>query len=992
MKIRTGTLIAVLSLSIVLGTFHRWFMPGALGASDFIQVSSERLGNFKWLPGAWSTVAGNGFGGSTFPQLNLDLYVHFFIRLFVFGLAIPWSWTQKIIFFWPFLIVGALSSYYFVFGILKRPLFAVIGALVYLTNTYILMIAGGGQVGLMMAYAVAPLVFSSFLRNNLFLFVVSSVFFIMFDIRYAYLIYASLVLYVFVMVHPKDWLTVAKQFFPAMIFIVAAHLYWIIPLITSPSYGLPAGYGDSSWLAYLSWADFSKTVSLLHPNWPENIFGKTYFMKSEFLLLPLLSFLPFISLKLKDGGKVFRFFSSLLLLGSFLAKGVNPPFGEIYEWLFVHVPLFNVFRDPTKFYLIIALSYAVTIPYALSWIDDALLRNFKRTVGSMIFPVLFLILWSAYLIPVWKGELRGTFTSVEIASDYKSFEHRVSGGEFSRILAVPWRHRFLFESELHPVVNSSELFGSSDMERIVEGIIDPSFEHTIRRSGIRYIVVPYDKEGEVFLTDRHYNDALRQSYISALSSLPYLSRLKEFSDLVVFEYSKPAGHFYRELKNLDLENQPDVMIRPSRYIVTVKTQERPTNIIFSETFDPGWVLWDGTKDIHSVRTAEGWNSFRLDTNDTSKIEIFNTKEHLLTRSYGASALTLCVLVLLYICRKNGKHVIWLGAGIVFIGGAICARSLNAQQNNGVGLPEIWRSAEWKLVSGLHHSSNQLSARFGGSTLQFMLRDATFIDMHVEGDNPIPSEQSLDITIDDIRHTLVSPFEPKSRMKISNKKIHSGVPVSIVLHCSSAMIPCNVRISSLSTDGTLERWKTDEQRLPTVAIFGDSISTSFGKDNYGYMLAKRMGYRLHNASVFGSSVVSVPGWDAASMRVYTDIIEFHPDVALIVLGTNDLGRQIPIQTFESAYDLMIAEIQSKSPETKVVAVGLFPRKDFSIQKIRSYSDAIERVAHKRNILFINPRDILTVSDLSDPVHPTQESQQKIADGLYARLQTANRAGD
>ena len=63
--------------------------------------------------------------------------------------------------------------------------------------------------------------------------------------------------------------------------------------------------------------------------------------------------------------KQIRFFLILSLLGVFLAKGSNEPFGQIYIWLFEHIPGFVMFRDPTKWYMLIAVSYSVLIPYSI---------------------------------------------------------------------------------------------------------------------------------------------------------------------------------------------------------------------------------------------------------------------------------------------------------------------------------------------------------------------------------------------------------------------------------------------------------------------------------------------------------------------------------------------------------------------------------------------------------------------------------------------------
>ncbi len=47
---------------------------------------------------------------------------------------------------------------------------------------------------------------------------------------------------------------------------------------------------------FFSFAKLDNAIALLHPNWPENIFGKVSFFRSEFLLLPIIAFSPLLFL------------------------------------------------------------------------------------------------------------------------------------------------------------------------------------------------------------------------------------------------------------------------------------------------------------------------------------------------------------------------------------------------------------------------------------------------------------------------------------------------------------------------------------------------------------------------------------------------------------------------------------------------------------------------------------------------------------------------
>jgi len=215
---------------------------------------------------------------------------------------------------------------------------------------------------------------------------------ICFDLRLAYLILGAVMLYGLFCSLVKRRFIIFLSVICYLLFVIcisaAVHLFWILPLVMVRTGSVLVGedFTNVGMLRFLSVADFSHALALLAPNWPENLFGKVYFLQPEFLALPLFAF---SALALKEqitdnreqiGNKeqitdnreqmFIRYFAILALLGAFLAKGANPPFGGMYVWLFEHVPGFIMFRDPTKFYLYIALGYSVLIPYTLKKIIE----------------------------------------------------------------------------------------------------------------------------------------------------------------------------------------------------------------------------------------------------------------------------------------------------------------------------------------------------------------------------------------------------------------------------------------------------------------------------------------------------------------------------------------------------------------------------------------------------------------------------------------------
>src|SRR6185503_16152979 len=97
--------------------------------------------------------------------------------------------------------------------------------------------------------------------------------------------------------------------------------------------------------------------------------------------------------------------------GAFLAKGANDPFGGVYIWMFEHIPGFIMFRDPTKWYVLIAFAYAVLIPFSIWRIHNWLNSKFKnQQYVSLLFLCLVFTLILFLIRPALRGEITGTFT------------------------------------------------------------------------------------------------------------------------------------------------------------------------------------------------------------------------------------------------------------------------------------------------------------------------------------------------------------------------------------------------------------------------------------------------------------------------------------------------------------------------------------------------------------------------------------------------------
>lgn len=460
-------LIGTIVVGIIFIIFFPWFSSlHPLSAGDWSYLFFEQVREMPWIP--------------QIQHVWLGPYYQILTKISVQYLGLPWEATERLLWFLPFILICALVSF--------KAFRSWIAALVYTTNTYILMIVGGGQMGVALAYAMAPYVLT---HVSLIPIAVQA----MFDPRVAILtVIASLVV---------RRQSLGKMFFIAF-GVLAIHLYWIVPLLRSPEMiRTQLSQASSGMLNFLSFATFSQTISLLHPNWPENLFGKVYFMQPEFLLIPIAAFTVILIGK-KEMKRDAVPFALLALIGAFFAKGTQPPFGGISTWVFAYVPGFFLFRDPTKFYILIALAYAYLIP---------------KSIDSMKFPrlvsLLFILIWAITIRQALTGHLNGTFEPAAIDPEYIRLKNLIDSSQGTPTFWVPQVQRFAFVTRKHP---ATALSADAVTSATVSGII----------------VVPFDSKREMFLNNYIYDESIRQHMIDQIDAYPGLVRDESFIKLAVW--------------------------------------------------------------------------------------------------------------------------------------------------------------------------------------------------------------------------------------------------------------------------------------------------------------------------------------------------------------------------------------------------------------------------------------------------------------------------
>lgn len=623
-------LLLVILIAFYIFPFVHWFISfNSLTATDFSYQFFSSFKDYTLQPFIWAPTTNTGFGGN----LSYALWTYFFwaipMQIGIF-FHLSWEIVERVFFFYPLLILGFITPFLAYKKILNKS-GGILTTFIFMLNSYCLMLIGGGQNIIVMADLVCLLLLTLFILglaqkklsfSQVILYGVLLAINLMLDLRIFYITLIILVcywLYRFLFNENKKNFVLMSVFSGVVSGTIVCLLnsFWILPLILSKK--SPVGQLGSDYLSvgaakFLSFNKFEYGLSLLHPNWPENIFGKVDFLKPEFLLLPIFAFSSLLFFR--KGKREIRlriiFLNFLALIGIFLAKGTNDPFGFLYIWFFQHVPGFIMFRDPTKWYLLIVITYSLLIPYSLSRLSQA--RYIVALLGKRAFnfvAIVFVLYLVLLLRPVYSNSLLGTFKPQSVPKDYQKLADLENAQkDFYRTLWMPSNQKFAFNSYIHPVVSGSDYFKVFDPTILANVLQKPGMQERLSEASVRYIIIPYDTDSTIFVTDRKYNAMLHNQFVAEVRKIHWLHELKGFSQIHVFEVTDYKKHFWTSSS----EQISFSEVNPSEYkIARVTSGEK---VIFSEGFDPGWTAVTKDSQIESKPFKGTYNSFTFPSNSS----------------------------------------------------------------------------------------------------------------------------------------------------------------------------------------------------------------------------------------------------------------------------------------------------------------------------------------------------------------------------------------
>ena len=180
-------------------------------------------------------------------------------------------------------------------------------------------------------------------------------------------------------------------------------------------------------------------------------------------------------------------------------------------------------------------------------------------------------------------------------------------------------------------------------------------------------------------------------------------------------------------------------------------------------------------------------------------------------------------------------------------------------------------------------------------------------------------------------------------------------------------------------------------VPTILVFGDSLSAGFGIDvdqSWTALLQSRLdsqGYehRVINASISGETT------EGGKTRIDTALDNFEPELLIIELGGNDGLRGFPPQIMKDNLRAIIDTARSRG--TSVVLLGIRIPSNYGPRYTQSFEGVYRELATELEVPWIEffMEGVALNEELmqDDGIHPNAEAQPILLDNAWPIIREA-----
>ena len=401
-----------------------WFQGSRLIAIADFWFPSDGISYLSKMMYTWKNTYSLGTG--TFKGMATVFYGAYLALTNIIGLSTVAS--EKIFFYINFIAAG-MSMYYLSYVIgLRRP-WRVVSALFYMMNPVAIDFFRTFAV-----YSFAPLLLGLYIngleQRKKLSYIILLVLIWLITTTYMYVDpgYGAVLLFAFflylifyIITHRDIKLAIEGVRFTIilLLFFLFLNAFWMVPLglnlsselqrTTVPNLNNERLYCGLSAILLNGFRLLGYGKSLLSTYKGDLLFQWVpwYFQRSTVLISLLISVIVFLPLLSRDKKRKYSYyFSFLAILGLFLITGANFPFGQFKFWLVKEIPYaLPAFRNPLKFQLLIALSFAPLLGKGISIVYKFLLQKWHRLLANLVVVAICFILFGYYSFPYWTGSI-----------------------------------------------------------------------------------------------------------------------------------------------------------------------------------------------------------------------------------------------------------------------------------------------------------------------------------------------------------------------------------------------------------------------------------------------------------------------------------------------------------------------------------------------------------------------------------------------------------
>lgn len=308
---------------------------------------------------------------------------------------------------------------------------------------------------------------------------------------------------------------------------------------------------------------------------------------------------------------------------------------------------------------------------------------------------------------------------------------------------------------------------------------------------------------------------------------------------------------------------------------------------------------------------------------------------------------------------------------------LCLRSVQLMEAGGVAVPDLQHAAA-PLIESARQACIQLQARpgFGQPTYILLMTLRAYLSLADAVPKPFPFPETA-------RQQFAELRDDSTRLDSHFRAL---------LDSKDAQLRTSDRDNLNRYADANRKVPAPDAKNPRVVFFGDSITDAWRLNEY---FPDR---DFINRGISGQITGEMLG------RTKADVLDLHPEAVLILAGTNDLARGVPLTVIENNY-LMIADLAA-AYKIKVIFASVLPVSDYHKSDNPSYertkdrppvfisalNEWIQQLCAQRGYTYLNYYTALVDSmgqlqmDLSDDgLHPNAKGYRLMAPLALAAIQ-------